>query len=331
MIDGRQPVRLLAPRPARGRGRSRRGGRQAPAQRRRRPLRPALRPPQVRQDEPAQQGAPRRGAQRGPDPGHRRPLPRVSIADVTVRLERAYAQAPQAASFADASRRSSSARARPLARRVRDQRAAPARPGGSTRCPRSTRCSTCRCGSRRRRVPGARRLRRVPGHRPKVDGLDGLLRSHIQHQGDVATYVFAGSEPGLMRQLFETEDRPLYGSAVPMRLGRLADADIAEYVAGASSGRSGASGRRSIRSSRPRGAIRSARCSSRTGCGTRSRAAARRRSRTGTRRTRRRCASSTRSSTRSGAASTRPSRRRSARSSSATGRRTAPSRCGGSS
>jgi hypothetical protein len=34
-----------------------------------------------------------------------------------------------------------------------------------------------------------------------------------------------------MRLLFETKDRPLYGSAVPMRLGRLADADLAGYVA----------------------------------------------------------------------------------------------------
>jgi uncharacterized protein len=64
-----------------------------------------------------------------------------------------------------------------------------------------------------------------------VRGLDGLLRSHIQHHGDVASYVFAGSEPGLMRLLFESKDRPLYGSAVPMRLGRLDDADIAAYVA----------------------------------------------------------------------------------------------------
>jgi uncharacterized protein len=64
-----------------------------------------------------------------------------------------------------------------------------------------------------------------------VPGLDGLLRSHIQHQGEVASYVFAGSEPGLMKQLFEDRDRPLYGSAVPMRLGRLADADVAGYVA----------------------------------------------------------------------------------------------------
>ena len=65
----------------------------------------------------------------------------------------------------------------------------------------------------------------------KVPDLDGLLRSHIQYQGNVASYVFAGSEPGLMKQLFESRDRPLYGSAVPMRLHRLEDGDIAEYVA----------------------------------------------------------------------------------------------------
>jgi uncharacterized protein len=65
----------------------------------------------------------------------------------------------------------------------------------------------------------------------KVPDLDGLIRSHIQYQGEVASYVFAGSEPGLMKQLFENKDRPLYGSAVPMRLQRLADDDIAAYVA----------------------------------------------------------------------------------------------------
>ena len=65
----------------------------------------------------------------------------------------------------------------------------------------------------------------------KVADLDGLIRSHIQYQGEVASYVFAGSEPALMKQLFETKDRPLYGSAVPMRLGRLARQDIAAYVA----------------------------------------------------------------------------------------------------
>src|SRR5579884_579602 len=66
----------------------------------------------------------------------------------------------------------------------------------------------------------------------KVPDLDGLIRSHIQHQGEVASYVFAGSEPGLMKQLFENRERPLYAQAVPMRLGRLEDADVATHVAG---------------------------------------------------------------------------------------------------
>jgi hypothetical protein len=64
----------------------------------------------------------------------------------------------------------------------------------------------------------------------KVAELDALVRSHIQVQGEVASYVFSGSEPGLMRRLFEERDRPLYGQAVPMRLGRLRDADLAAYV-----------------------------------------------------------------------------------------------------
>jgi hypothetical protein len=64
----------------------------------------------------------------------------------------------------------------------------------------------------------------------KVPDLDGLIRSHIQFQGEVASYAFAGSEPGMMKQLFEDRDRPLYGSAVPLRLGRLADDEIAAYV-----------------------------------------------------------------------------------------------------
>jgi AAA+ ATPase superfamily predicted ATPase len=64
----------------------------------------------------------------------------------------------------------------------------------------------------------------------KVGELDALVRSHIQLQGEVASYVFSGSEPGLMRRLFEEQERPLYGQAVPVRLGRLGDPDIAAYV-----------------------------------------------------------------------------------------------------
>jgi hypothetical protein len=29
------------------------------------------------------------------------------------------------------------------------------------------------------------------------EGLDGLVRSHIQHQGDAASYIFAGSQTSL--------------------------------------------------------------------------------------------------------------------------------------
>ena len=64
----------------------------------------------------------------------------------------------------------------------------------------------------------------------KVHDLDAIVRSHVQLQGEVASYVFAGSEPGMMKQLFEQKDKPLYGSAVPVRLGRLEDGDIATYV-----------------------------------------------------------------------------------------------------
>ena len=114
-------------------------------------------------------------------------------------------------------------------------RSASARSSSSSRCrirsPPSTRCSSCRSVSRQR--GGYRALIAFDEFQDigRIDGLDGLLRSHIQHHGEVASYVFAGSEPGLMRLLFESKDRPLYGSAVPMRLGRLADADIASYVA----------------------------------------------------------------------------------------------------
>ena len=65
----------------------------------------------------------------------------------------------------------------------------------------------------------------------KVQDFDKLLRSHIQHQGESASYVFCGSEPGMMRELFDVKGRPLYGQAEPLRLGRLADQDVAAYIA----------------------------------------------------------------------------------------------------
>jgi hypothetical protein len=49
-------------------------------------------------------------------------------------------------------------------------------------------------------------------------GIDGLLRSRIQYHGDAVAYVYAGSEPSLMRELFDARERPLFGQAVPLTL-----------------------------------------------------------------------------------------------------------------
>jgi hypothetical protein len=51
--------------------------------------------------------------------------------------------------------------------------------------------------------------------------LDGVLRSRIQYHGDAAAYVFAGSEPSMMRELFETRERPFFGQADPLELAPL--------------------------------------------------------------------------------------------------------------
>jgi len=50
------------------------------------------------------------------------------------------------------------------------------------------------------------------------DALDGLVRSVIQHHAGAAAYVFAGSQPSLMRALFSDQERPFYGQARPLEL-----------------------------------------------------------------------------------------------------------------
>ena len=62
-------------------------------------------------------------------------------------------------------------------------------------------------------------------------GLDGLIRSKIQFHRDEASYVFAGSEPGLLEQLFGDRRRPLFDQARPVALGPLGDVDLAEAIA----------------------------------------------------------------------------------------------------
>jgi hypothetical protein len=61
-------------------------------------------------------------------------------------------------------------------------------------------------------------------------GIDGLFRSHIQRHGDAAGYIFAGSHPGLMEQLFGSRERPFFGQARALHLDLLSDPDIADFV-----------------------------------------------------------------------------------------------------
>ncbi len=62
------------------------------------------------------------------------------------------------------------------------------------------------------------------------DGVDGLFRSRIQRHGDAASYIFAGSHPGLMHELFGRQERPFFDQARVFRLEPLAAADLVEYI-----------------------------------------------------------------------------------------------------
>jgi uncharacterized protein len=60
--------------------------------------------------------------------------------------------------------------------------------------------------------------------------VDGLLRSKIQFHRDEASYIFAGSEPGMLNALFGDRTRPLFDQARPIPLDPLADPDLLEYI-----------------------------------------------------------------------------------------------------
>lgn len=61
--------------------------------------------------------------------------------------------------------------------------------------------------------------------------IDATIRSEIQHHGEAASYVFAGSHVGMMSSLFADRRRAFYGGARPVDLGPLADDDLAEFIA----------------------------------------------------------------------------------------------------
>jgi len=59
---------------------------------------------------------------------------------------------------------------------------------------------------------------------------DAIIRSEIEQHAGAASYVFAGSHPGMMDALFGTRRRAFYGQAAPVVLAELASEDVAEYV-----------------------------------------------------------------------------------------------------
>ncbi len=72
-----------------------------------------------------------------------------------------------------------------------------------------------------------------------ADGLDGVLRSHLQHHAECASYVFAGSQPSMMRALFGDRRRPLFEQARAVALGPLPAAELADHIEARLTGREG--------------------------------------------------------------------------------------------
>jgi hypothetical protein len=60
--------------------------------------------------------------------------------------------------------------------------------------------------------------------------IDAVIRSEIEHHSQAASYVFAGSHVGMMRELFASKRRAFYGQAGAVELGPLSPEDVAEYV-----------------------------------------------------------------------------------------------------
>lgn len=64
-----------------------------------------------------------------------------------------------------------------------------------------------------------------------TERVDAVIRSEIQHHGDAAGYIFAGSHVGMMRELFADRRRAFYGQAAPVELPPLPPAEVADYIA----------------------------------------------------------------------------------------------------
>lgn len=62
------------------------------------------------------------------------------------------------------------------------------------------------------------------------DQLDAVIRSELEQHGQAAAYVFSGSHPGMMRELFGSRRRGFYAQAGVVELGPLARGELAAYI-----------------------------------------------------------------------------------------------------
>jgi uncharacterized protein len=60
--------------------------------------------------------------------------------------------------------------------------------------------------------------------------LDGLIRSRLEQHESEASYIFAGSHPGMMNRLFADRSRPFYGQARGVTLRPLPQDALAQYI-----------------------------------------------------------------------------------------------------
>ena len=62
------------------------------------------------------------------------------------------------------------------------------------------------------------------------DTLTGTIRSELEQHGSAAAYLFSGSHPGLMRDLFSDRRHAFFAQAKPVDLPRLQAEDLADYI-----------------------------------------------------------------------------------------------------
>lgn len=60
--------------------------------------------------------------------------------------------------------------------------------------------------------------------------LPGVFRSELESHGKAAAYVFSGSHPGLVRELFSDRRHAFFAQAAPITLGPLPPDELAEYI-----------------------------------------------------------------------------------------------------